>query len=124
MQGAQKTINEIVNYIYRVGQQVLCRGCLHRQLEFQLCGTVAVVQHHDTGLSIQHPGKGIALGGELQLLHLAVGQLRQLRLQSAQCGIHAGDRVGGLSVLEVGKFQAGAQRPIASPLFFAFNAKF
>ena len=32
---------------------------------------VAVVEYGHEGFSIQHPGKGIALGGQLELLHLA-----------------------------------------------------
>lgn len=65
----------------------------------------------------QHPGEGIALGGELQFLHRR-RSVRGAPLQSAQRGIHAGDRmVGGSMVPEVGKLQTGTQRPVASTLF-------
>ena len=59
----------------------------------------------------------------MQFLELAPGQGWFLGLQFAQCRIYAGDGVGGQGVLVVLQFQAGAQGPVAAPLFFALDAK-
>ena len=51
-------------------------------------------------------------------------KLGTLRFQTAQRGIDAGDRVRLLGVGVVGQLEAGAERPVAAPLFFALDAKF
>ena len=87
-------------------------------------GLVTVIVHRHDSLAVQHPGVGVALGGQRQLLELAPAQLGTLRFQPAQCGIDAGDRVRLLGVGVVGQLEAGAERPVAAPLFFALDAKF
>ena len=105
-------------------QQVFDTRSLHRQLEFHRNRAVTVIVHRHDSLAVQHPGVGVALGGQRQLLELAPAQLGTLRFQPAQCGIDAGDRVRLLGVGVVGQLEAGAERPVAAPLFFALDAKF
>ena len=109
---------------FGIGQQVRCSVGLHRQLEFHLSRAVTVIEYGHEGFSIQHPGKGIALGGQLELLHLAPAQGRVFGLQPAQCGVHTGDGVGGQVIPEFVQLQAGAQGPVTAPLLFSLDAKF
>ena len=107
-----------------IGQQVFDTRRLHRQLELQLCRRIAVVHDRYDGLTVQHTGVSVALGRQMQLLDLAPAQLRTFGLEFSEFCVYTGNRIGGLCVLEVFQLEAGAERPVAAPLFFALDCKF
>ena len=82
------------------------------------------MHHGHDGLAVFHPGVGIALGGQAELFEFPAAQFRVFRMEFAQLCIDTGDEIRLLGVLVVVQIQAGAERPVASPLFFALNAKF